>query len=123
MNAELCIGCGTCANACPEGRILSVIDGRGQIVNGSACVGHGACELACPTGALELVFGSERRGVDLPCVSPSFETNVPGLFVAGELGGMGLISNAIERSSPEIGSASLIAGRHSIVQLRKTWNN
>ena len=30
-------------------------------------------------------------------VSPTFESNVPGLYIAGELGGMGLIANAIEQ--------------------------
>jgi thioredoxin reductase len=47
--------------------------------------------------AITLVFGTARRGVDLPRVSPWFETNVPGVFVAGELGGMGLIRNAVEQ--------------------------
>jgi thioredoxin reductase (NADPH) len=30
-------------------------------------------------------------------VKPNFESNVPGIFIAGELGGMGLIRNAIEQ--------------------------
>ncbi len=29
------------------------------------------------------------------CVKPDFETNVPGIFIAGELGGMGLIRKAV----------------------------
>lgn len=92
-----CMGSGACVRACPEKDVLQVINGQAQIVNGSACVGHGACVAACPVGAIELVFGSERRGVDLPDISPRFETNVPGLFIAGELGGMGLIANAVEQ--------------------------
>jgi thioredoxin reductase len=51
----------------------------------------------CPVGAIQLVFGTATRGVELPRVSPWFESNVPGVFVAGELGGMGLIRNAIEQ--------------------------
>jgi thioredoxin reductase len=47
--------------------------------------------------AISLVFGTATRGVDIPKVSPWFETNVPGVFVAGELGGMGLIRNAVEQ--------------------------
>ena len=44
------------------------------------------------------MFGSERRGVDIPfLLSPSFESTVPGIFIAGELGGMGLIRNALEQ--------------------------
>ena len=40
---------------------------------------------------------SARRGVAsrIPVLSPEFETRVPGIFIAGELGGMGLIKNAI----------------------------
>ena len=44
-----------------------------------------------------LRIGTEKRGVDLPHVNQNFETNVPGIFIAGELGGMGLIKNAVEQ--------------------------
>jgi len=47
--------------------------------------------------AIKLVFGTERRGVDIPTVKPTFETNVAGIFIAGELGGMGLIRKAAEQ--------------------------
>jgi putative YpdA family bacillithiol system oxidoreductase len=33
--------------------------------------------------------------VEIPYVTPSFETNIPGVFIVGELGGMGLIKNAV----------------------------
>ena len=42
-------------------------------------------------------LGSERRGVDIPVLTPKFESTVPGIFVAGELGGMRLIRNALEQ--------------------------
>lgn len=90
-----CMGSGMCVTACPEHRVLQVLDGQAQLVNASLCVGHGACVRACPTRALELVFGSERRGVDIPDVAPDFQSNVPGMYIAGELGGMGLIANAV----------------------------
>jgi len=35
--------------------------------------------------------------MDIPAVNPNFETNVPGIFIAGELGGMGLIRKAVEQ--------------------------
>ncbi len=92
----LCIGSGACASACPE-KAIGLIDGIPRLVNGAACIGHGACLKACPTGAINLVFGTERRGVDIPQVNPFFETNVPGIFIAGELGGMGLIHKAVEQ--------------------------
>ncbi len=92
-----CLGCAACVHACPEKSILGVIDGKAALIEPTMCVGHGACQAACPTDAIMLVFGTETRGVDIPMVSPQFETSVPGLFIAGELGGMGLIKNAIEQ--------------------------
>lgn len=93
----LCIGCGACVKACPEGDVLGLIAGKATLVSPSACIGHGACRASCPVGAITLVFGTEQRGVELPHVKPDFQTNVPGLYIAGELGGMGLIRNAIEQ--------------------------
>ncbi|RMG30393.1 MAG: 4Fe-4S dicluster domain-containing protein [Gammaproteobacteria bacterium] len=92
-----CIGCGSCVAACPEGRVLGLIERKAQLVDPSHCIGHGACRTACPMGAIVLVFGSEQRGVDIPHVGPDFQTNVPGIYIAGELGGMGLIRNAVEQ--------------------------
>jgi thioredoxin reductase/ferredoxin len=92
-----CLGCAVCVKACPEGDILGIIGGKAQLVEPTHCIGHGACATACPTNAISLVFGTATRGVDIPLLSPSFETSVPGIFIAGELGGMGLVKNAIEQ--------------------------
>jgi len=100
-----CIGCGSCVKACPEQpshHVLGLINGKAQLVSPTDCIGHGACRTACPVGAIQLVFGTANRGVDLPRVSPWFETNVAGIFIAGELGGMGLIRNAVEQGRQAI---------------------
>ena len=97
IDTSRCIGCGSCVAACPEGDVLGLIQGKAELVAPSECIGHGACRASCPVGAIELVFGTERRGIELPHVGPDFQTNVPGLYIAGELGGMGLIRNAIEQ--------------------------
>jgi len=97
-----CLGCGACVKACPEGEILGLVHGKAQLVSPADCIGHGACRQACPFDAINLVFGTETRGVDLPQLKPNFETNVPGLYIAGELGGMGLIRNAIEQGSQAV---------------------
>jgi thioredoxin reductase (NADPH) len=92
-----CLGCGACLKVCPEGDILGLINGRAELIEPANCIGHGACKTACPQDAITLVFGTATRGVDLPVVGPDFQTNVPGIYIAGELGGMGLIRNAIEQ--------------------------
>ena len=100
IDPSRCIGCGSCVKACPEEpehHVLGIIDGRAQLVGPSDCIGHGACKAACPVEAISLVFGSERRGAEIPILTPEFETSVPGIFIAGELGGMGLIRNALEQ--------------------------
>lgn len=96
-----CIGSGGCEHACPE-RAIGVVDGKAQLVDPAACIGHGACAASCPVQAIRLVFGNEKRGIDIPWLSPSFETNVPGVFIAGELGGMGLLRKAAEQGRQAI---------------------
>lgn len=96
VDVNRCLGSGACARACPEGA-LGVVDGKAVLINASACIGHGACFTACPVQALTLVFGTEKRGIDIPHISKDFETNVPGVFIAGELGGMGLIRKTAEQ--------------------------
>lgn len=97
IDGEACIGSGACVRACPEDRALVIVDGRGHLAHASGCIGHGECLRACPVDAITLVFGSWRRGVELPEVDATFETSQPGLFIAGELGGMGLIATAVRQ--------------------------
>jgi thioredoxin reductase/NAD-dependent dihydropyrimidine dehydrogenase PreA subunit len=102
VDPDICIGSGACITACPEHDILGINNGKAQTINASRCVGHGACFHACPVGAIMLCIGTEKRGVELPHVSQEFETNIPGIFVAGELGGMGLIKNAVEQGKQAV---------------------
>jgi thioredoxin reductase/ferredoxin len=107
VDTTRCIGCGSCVAACPEmpeHQVLGMVRRKAVLVSPSDCIGHGACLAACPVDAISLVFGSATRGVDIPHVRSTFETNVPGVFIAGELGGMGLIRNAIEQGRQAIES-------------------
>src|SRR6266849_2842095 len=98
IDPSLCLGCGACVKACPEQphhEVLGLIGGKAALVGPTDCIGHGACKTVCPFDAITLVFGTARRGLDIPLLKPNFESNVPGIYVAGELGGMGLIKNAL----------------------------
>lgn len=102
IDLNKCIGSGACVKACPEHDILGLSSGHALIINASQCIGHGACFRACPVEAISLWIGTEKRGVNLPHILPTFETNVSGIFIAGELGGMGLIRNAVKQGSEAV---------------------
>ena len=93
-----CIGCGTCVSACPEGDVLGIVGGTATVVNGLRCVGHGRCEIACPVGAIEVGLGDLKSRKDIPVLDGWQQTTVPGLYVAGELGGLALVKNAIAQA-------------------------
>ncbi len=97
IDAAGCILTGSCVDVCPEGEVFGLIDGRVKVIGPARCIGHGLCERACPMDAIQLVFGTEKRGIEIPRIRENFETNVPGLYIVGELGGMGLIANAFEQ--------------------------
>jgi thioredoxin reductase/Pyruvate/2-oxoacid:ferredoxin oxidoreductase delta subunit len=97
IDLSACMGSGACITACPEQHVIKLINGQAALVEGANCIGHGVCVAACPVGAIRLAFGSEHRGVQIPELDPSFQSNVPGLYIAGELGGMGLLANAAEQ--------------------------
>ncbi len=101
IDLNICMGSGACARACPE-QAIGIIDGKGVLINAAHCIGHGACAPACPVGAIKLTFGTAKRGMEIPEVDAKFETNVPGIFIAGELGGMGLIRKAVEQGRQAI---------------------
>ena len=114
IDVNSCIKTGACIVACPEKDILGIQNGKATTINASRCIGHGACFHACPTQAITLCIGTEKRGIELPHVDFNFETNIPGIFIAGELGGMGLIKNAVEQGKQAV---------DNIVPLAKTSHN
>jgi len=95
IDPDVCIGSLSCLKACPEGDILGIVDHAARLIHADHCIGHGRCAAECPVNAIKLVFGSAERGVDLPEVDQFFESSRPGVHVVGELGGMGLIKNAV----------------------------
>lgn len=99
IDEAACLGCGSCIAACPEKDVLGLIDGVAKVVNGAHCVGHAKCEEACPVGAIKVGLGDVSKRSDIPRLSPSGESSVPGVYVIGELGGIALIRNALEQGA------------------------
>lgn len=97
ISADQCIGCGGCVTVCPEGDVLALVNGKATIINGHKCIGHGLCAEECPVGAITMVMAKPSSGADIPSLSEEHETSVDNLFIAGELGGLALIKNAVNQ--------------------------
>jgi thioredoxin reductase (NADPH) len=115
IDPHACICTGACIDACPEHDVLALVAGRPRLVRASACVGHADCLRSCPVSAIELVLGSADRAVEVPVVSSTFESTVPGLYVAGEITGVGLIHNALAQGRQAARAALDAAPPHDCV--------
>ncbi len=104
IDPDVCIGCGGCVSACPEGDVMGMVGGLATVVHGMRCIGIGQCAKACPLGGIELRVGSLKGRADVPVMDDERETNVPGIYVAGELGGLALIRNAVEQGRETVRS-------------------
>jgi thioredoxin reductase len=104
-----CIGCGSCVKACPED-VLGIVNGKATIVHSTRCVSHALCAEVCPVGAITMGFGTPRQGYEIPVYDEHFQSNIPGLYIVGELGGIGLIKNAIEQGTKAVQHAAAALG-------------
>jgi thioredoxin reductase/ferredoxin len=110
VRADRCVGCGTCVAACPEPGALR-LEGKVAVVDLARCKAHGDCVQACRVGAIALGGGAAVQRVVVPDLTATFETNIPGLYIVGELGGRGLIKNAINEGK--------IAAEHAVRELER----
>lgn len=96
INLDLCVGCGSCVHVCPF-NVLDLVDEKAKAVRMDDCTGYAACVAECPTEAIVLVDQGAARTQELPSYDSTLETNVPGLFLAGEVTGKALIKVAINQ--------------------------
>jgi thioredoxin reductase/Pyruvate/2-oxoacid:ferredoxin oxidoreductase delta subunit len=101
VRADICVGCGACVPVCPEPGAIRMA-GKLATVDTSLCKGHGKCVEACPVGGIVLATGASVHRVEVPLVDVDFESNVAGVYIVGELGGRGLIKNAINEAKVAI---------------------
>lgn len=97
IDPNICIGCGGCVKACPEGDVLGMVGGLATVVDGVRCIGIGQCATACPVEGITIRIGPLADRADVPRLDEHRETTIPGVWVAGELGGLALIRNAVEQ--------------------------
>jgi len=114
-----CIGCGACVAACPEGGVLGIVSGKATIINGLKCVGHGLCAQACPVEGITIGLGDVRKRDDIPVMNEFNETNIPGIYIAGELGGLALIRNAVTQGRMVVEKIAQITEHPASDQIRE----
>lgn len=113
IDPDRCIGSGTCVDACPEKNVIGLVHGRAVLLTPSACVGHSECMDACPVNAIQMVFGTEEHGVSVPELDDDLQTQLPGVFVAGEATGVSLIRNAV-RMGRQVAASVMAGGRRGV---------
>lgn len=99
--ADVCVGCGACVPVCPEPGAIKMV-GKLATVNTTLCKAHGKCVEACPVGGIVLAASNGVHRVEVPEVDVDFESSLRGVHVVGELGGRGLIKNAINEATVAI---------------------
>jgi thioredoxin reductase/ferredoxin len=103
INLDLCVGCGTCVHVCPF-NVLEIVNEKAIAARLEDCTGYAACAAECPTDAITLVKGGALQTMELPAYDANLETNIPGLYLAGEVTGKALIKVAINQGKKVVES-------------------
>ncbi len=102
---ERCIGCQACVDACPHD-VLAIVDGTAAAVAPDLCMEDTACQAECPVNPKACIIINTTKDVrSLPTPTrdgASFETNVPGCYIIGDVSGVPLIKNAVKEGADVI---------------------
>jgi len=103
IDLDRCLGCGSCVLACPYD-VLEVVNEKAIAVHLGDCMGDTSCAEECPTNAILLVTGGAMQTEELPVYDANLESNIPGLYLAGEITGKALIKIAINQGKKVVDS-------------------
>jgi len=102
---ERCIGCQACVDACPHD-VLAIVDGTAAAVAPDLCMEDTACQAECPVNPKACIIINTAKDVrSLPTPTrdgSTFETNVPGCYIIGDVSGVPLIKNAVKEGADVI---------------------
>ena len=102
---ERCIGCQACVDACPHD-VLAIVDGTASAIAPDLCMEDTACQAECPVNPKACIIintAKEVRSMPTPTRDgATFQTNVPGAFIIGDVSGVPLIKNAVKEGADVI---------------------
>ena len=102
---ERCIGCQACVDACPHD-VLAIVDGTAAAVAPDLCMEDTACQAECPVNPKACIIINTAKDVrSMPTPTrdgATFQTNVPGCYIIGDVSGVPLIKNAVREGAEVI---------------------
>src|SRR6266571_4496571 len=101
---ERCIGCHACVDACPHD-VLAIVNGIASPVARDQCMEDTACQVECPVNPKACIVVNTTKKIKprpVPVRDPSFMTNVPGVYIIGDVSGTPLIKNAANEGADVI---------------------
>jgi thioredoxin reductase len=98
IDASTCLGCYACVDACPYD-VLEIHRYTAVVARPADCCGLILCEQKCPNGSLAITFADEADAPAIAVAETLESRQVPGLYVAGDVGGQPLIRNAVNQGA------------------------
>jgi thioredoxin reductase/ferredoxin-like protein FixX len=103
---DRCIGCHACVEACPHD-VLSMVNGVAAVVAAEQCMEDTSCQAECPVNPKACLVIHTLKPIK-PRPAPardgsSYETEVPGCYLIGDVSGVPLIKNAVKEGAEVIG--------------------
>jgi thioredoxin reductase len=104
INVATCIGCHACVDACPHD-VLAIVNGKAAPVAVEQCMEDTSCQVECPTVPKSCIVVNSVKKIPerkVPKRDGRFMTNVPGIYLIGDVSGVPLIKNAINEGGAVI---------------------
>ncbi len=117
INTATCIGCHACVDACPHD-VLAIVNGKATPVAIEQCMEDTSCQVECPTVPKSCIVINTNKKIPerkVPNRDPQFMTNVPGVYLIGDVSGVPLIKNAINEGGSVVD--------HIVEDLKHTGKN